>query len=248
VEPSVHPEPLEPVRRPVMYQSWNWISFLHWRYDARTVQALVPPRLEVEAFDGSAWVSVTPFLMENLRVAGTPALPWFSTTPETNVRTYVRGPDGRPGIWFFSLDIARLPAVAGGRLAYFLPYVWSRMRFRRQGNVVQYAGVRRWSAPRAGYDIAVEMGDPIPMDVVSDLDHFLTGRWVLFTFYGRRAASASVEHPRWPLRRASVVRLREDLLSAARLPPPTGEPLVHASNGVDTRIGPPRLLSPLIGR
>jgi uncharacterized protein YqjF (DUF2071 family) len=98
----------------LMYQSWNHISFLHWRCSAASLQDRLPAGLEVDTESGSGWVSITPFLLENLRTSWIPPLPWISRFPETNLRTYVRGPAG-PGIWFFSLDAARLPAVYAAR-------------------------------------------------------------------------------------------------------------------------------------
>ncbi|GAA1038709.1 hypothetical protein GCM10009557_55470 [Virgisporangium ochraceum] len=91
------------VHRPVMYQSWLDLTFLHWRYPADVVQRLLPPGLTVQEFDGSAWIGLVPFTMSGVRFPGVPALPWMSRFPETNVRTYVTGPDGSQGIWFFSL-------------------------------------------------------------------------------------------------------------------------------------------------
>ena len=83
--------PLPPrVARPVMFHAWNWITFLHWRYPHSVVQSRLPPGLTAESFDGSAWAGLTPFLMHNVRGPGTPAVPWLSTFPETNARTYVR--------------------------------------------------------------------------------------------------------------------------------------------------------------
>jgi uncharacterized protein DUF2071 len=155
------PTPERPVRFPVMYQQWNWLTFLHWTYDPTVLRPLVPQPLELDTFDGAAWVGITPFLMEGLRAPGLPSVPWLSRAPETNVRTYVRAPDGQQGIWFFSLDHARLPAVTFARATYFLPYMWSSMSFRRRGPRVVYRGRRRWPGPPASYDIAVEVGDPL---------------------------------------------------------------------------------------
>jgi uncharacterized protein YqjF (DUF2071 family) len=238
----VDPDPQERVRRPVMYQRWSWLTFLHWRCDPKEIRPLIPSGLELDTFHGSAWIGVTPFLMEGLRPPGIPPLPWLSRAPETNVRTYVRGPDGRFGIWFFSLDHARLPAVLAARAAYFLPYMWSEMDFKRRGTNVSYRGQRRWPGPGASYRITVEAGDRYEENELDDLDHFLTARWVLFTYYGRVPAAATVEHPRWPLHKGRILRLDQTLLRAAGLPEPRGDPLVHFSPGVDTRISAPRVI------
>src|SRR5436190_18564538 len=93
-------------RFPMMFQSWNNISFLHWQYHPDTLRSRLPAGLEIDLFGGQAWVSLTPFTLENFRLCFLPPLPWLSKFPETNMRTYVQGPAG-PGIWFFSLDAAR---------------------------------------------------------------------------------------------------------------------------------------------
>jgi uncharacterized protein len=222
-----------------MMQSWQQLTFLHWAYDPDVVRRLVPPPLTLDTYDGRAWVSLTPFVLANLRLPGLPPLPWISTTPETNVRTYVRGPGAEPGIWFFSLDIDRLPAMLGGRAGYWLPYMWADLDVQHDGASVRYRGRRRWPGGKAGYDVVVEPGAPFGDGELAELDHFLTARFVLYTRYGPLTASAHVEHPPWPLSRARVVRLREHMLTSAGLPAPSGEPLVHFSPGVDVRIGPP---------
>jgi len=111
----------------MMIQAWRHITFLHWRYPVEVVQRLLPAGLEVQTFDGDAWIGLLPFLMDDIRVPRTPALPWLSRFPETNVRTYVHGPDGGTGIFFFSLDATRLPAVIAARTSLGLPYCWSQM-------------------------------------------------------------------------------------------------------------------------
>ncbi len=222
-----------------MLQTWSTQTFLHWSYDPEIVRRLLPRGLEPDVFDGMAWISLTPFLLANLRPPGVRPLPWISTSPETNVRTYVRGADGERAIWFFSLDIARLPAALGGRAAYLLPYMWARMTLEDDGKRVRYAGRRRWPRRGASYDITVEPGTPYRDDELTELDHFLTARFVLYTFYGRFAAKASSEHAPWPLARARLTNLEVTLLVGAGLPKAEAEPLIHFSTGVDVRISRP---------
>src|SRR2546423_7112364 len=100
-----------PVDNPWMYQTWESLTFLHWRWDARRMQSLLPAGLTVDTFDGSAWLGLTPFFVRDLHTPYIGPLPWISHFPETNLRTYVRGPDGHRGIWFFSLEARRLLAA-----------------------------------------------------------------------------------------------------------------------------------------
>jgi uncharacterized protein YqjF (DUF2071 family) len=220
-----------------MYQTWSWISFLHWPYEPAVVQRLLPERLEVQTFQGRGWVGVTPFFLEDLRTPVAPALPWFTSFPETNVRTYVRGPDGREGLWFFSLDAARLEPVLVARSTYALPYMWSEMAVERDGSVVRYRSRRRWPGPTpATSRITVEVGPALRREELGEFDHYLTARWQLYTTLGPVLARSSVEHETWPLHRAVVRELETDLVVAAGLPAPENEPVVHWSPGVRTRI------------
>jgi uncharacterized protein YqjF (DUF2071 family) len=231
------PVPPWPVRWPVMYQTWSWLTFLHWSYEPAMLRRLLPDPLRPHTFDGRAWVGVTPFLLEDLRTPVAPALPWFTSFPETNVRTYVVGPDGREGLWFFSLDAGRLEPVLVARSTYALPYMWSQMTVERDGPTVRYRSRRRWPGPTpANSAITVEVGDPLGPGELDEFDHYLTARWQLYTTLGPLLARSRVEHEPWPLHRATVAELEGDLVTAAGLPAPAGEPMVHWSPGVHTRI------------
>jgi uncharacterized protein YqjF (DUF2071 family) len=223
------------VRHPVMHQQWRRLTFLHWRYPAEFVQAGLPDGLTVETMDGTAWLGLIPFLMVGVRAPGAPGLPWLSRFPETNVRTYVRGPDGKPGIWFYSLDAARLPAVLTARTTFGLPYFWSRMAVQASPGRLVYRSRRRWPGPQgARCEADIDVGGPIE---AGPLDEFLTARFRLYSVFAGRLVSAAAEHPPWPLRRGRVTALDQDLVQAAGFPAPEGEPLVHTTPGVSVRIG-----------
>jgi uncharacterized protein len=227
------------VDSPVMLHRWERLTFLHWSFEPAAVQCLLPDWLDVEIVDGRAWVGLVPFFM---RVSSRRDLsaPWASNFCETNVRTYVRDHEGRSGIWFFSLDAARLGAVVVARTAYRLPYFWSAMTLREDGLSVTYDCRRRWPGPRGAASHArLELGEAYAPGELADLDHFLTARWVLFSSAGTRHRFARAVHDPWPLRRATVVEVHDELLVAAGLPSPSGPALVHYSEGVDVRIGRP---------
>jgi uncharacterized protein len=245
------PPLVAPVRiRPgVMVQRWERLTFLHWPVEPALVQRLLPPGLEPDLFDGSAWVGLIPFRL-TVGLPWMPRLPWVSTFAEANVRTYVRGADGEPGIWFLSLDAERLGAVAVARRVYRLPYVWARMRQHETNGTILYESRRRWPGPEApSFRIAVAPGRPIPPAELSELERFLICRWRLYTPAalelppsGFEFAATQVDHPPWPLRRARVVELRQELTAAAGLEV-KGFPLVHFSPGVKVRFDRPRPVS-----
>jgi uncharacterized protein YqjF (DUF2071 family) len=238
--PELTPLPTETVERPLMLQWWKRLTFLHWRYEPRTIARFLPPGLEVDVFEGAAWVGLTPFLAE-VRPPLVPAA-LALRFPETNVRTYARAPDGSTGVWFFSLDASRKVAVVGARLLYHLPYKQADMRVEYTPAGVRYVSARTDPAEPASSDILVEPDEALTPVEAGDLDCFLTARWRLYTVLRQGLGYAPVEHPPWPLARARVLRLEQNLITAAGLPPPQGRPLVHYSHGVEVRVGRPRLL------
>ena len=230
----ISPFPPRPVRRPVMFQRWRLLTFLHWRYDPELIRGLLPTQVTLDTFDGAAWVGLTPFLLTGLRPPFLPALPWMSTFPETNVRTYVRGPDGERGIWFFTLEAQRLAAVMGARLLYRLPYRWARMRVRLSVSRVEYKSTRKWPGACAETDIAVQPGNPMRP---GDFDNFLTARFRLYTMAGKRLALAQIEHEPWPLHHAQVLHLKQNVIEKSGVAQPADEPIVHYSPDLIVRIG-----------
>jgi uncharacterized protein len=234
--PLVRPRP---IHTGTMVQRWVDVAFISWPYASGDVARLLPPGLEVDTFAGAAWVSVVPFRL-TVRLPGLPAAPWVSRFPEINVRTYVRGPDGRRGIWFLSLDASRLGAVVTARRSYRLPYMWARATIDRSGDLVRYAGRRRWPDRGPAWDLTVDVGSDVAE--VNDLNRFLTARWRLISpsrleLPARSISfvSTTVDHPRWPIRDARLVDGRETLLAAAGLRGPNEAPVVAYSPGVTVR-------------
>ena len=224
-----------------MRMRWSTLTFLHWSYDADVVQTLLPPGLTVETYDDRAWVGLIPFEMTVAPSVG-PEVPWLSHFPETNVRTYVRADDGTTGIWFFSLDAGRLAAVTAARASWGLPYYWSAMHVERRVDRVGYRSARRRTPRPAVLSAYVDAAAPIPAAELTNFDHYLTARFVLFAQYLGRLWYTRAEHPPWLLRRAVVHSVRGNLLEAAGLPPPTGDPVAHFSDGVEVRVGLPHLV------
>jgi hypothetical protein len=236
--PPVGPDPVERVRRPWQHHRWTTLTFLHWPYDPEVVQARLPEGLTVDTFDGVAWVGLVPFQLD-IRAPGLPFLAWFGRFVETNVRTYVRAEDGTRGIWFFSLDAQRLGAVVAARYSYRLPYLWSRMQLERDGALVTYESRRRWpGGEHPTSHVAIEIGAAYEPGELTDLDHFLTARWTLFSRRGRGGlARTQARHDAWPLRHARVIEVDDHLLEADGLPAPIGSPRALYSEGVEVRLG-----------
>ena len=224
-----------PVDRPAMLHVWSDLSFLHWPCEVSVVQRLLPPGLEVDAFEGNAWIGMIPFRVR-IRHLPWPEVPWMSSFPEINVRTYVRGPTGEDGIYFLSLDAARAGAVLVARLGYGLNYAWARMRYRRIGSVATYECTRLFGRRGAGARIVVAADEACTPGELTDLDLWLTDRWRYYCERRGRLLTGVVDHQPWPLRRARVLECAETLVAACGLPPPEGMPRALFSPRVDVRM------------
>ncbi len=214
-----------------MLQRWRYLTFLHWRFEPAMIRGLIPEGLSLDTFDGSAWLALTPFLLTDLRLPFLPAFPWISHFAETNVRTYVRGPDGEGGVWFFTLEASRLLAVLAARAFFRLPYRWARMSVRRERNQLSYKSIR-WLGPGAN-NLVIQPGQPVR---AGDLENFLTARYRLYTTFQGRLAYGQIFHDVWPLHHAQIVHFEQDLFRHSGVPQPPGEPHVLYSPDLEVRI------------
>jgi uncharacterized protein YqjF (DUF2071 family) len=217
-----------------MLQTWRRLTFLHWPYEPSEVRRLLPLGLELDIFDGAAWVGLIPFEIHDLR-----GIPHF---PETNVRTYVIGPDGCRGVWFFSLDAARVAAVVAARLGYHLPYYWATMRVSPEDGTIRYRSRRIGPhASKAITDLVVQPGKIYETQELTARDYFLTARFRLYAVRRKGLGYAQIDHEPWPLAHATVLELNQTLIEASGLRPPKGPPLAHYSAELKVKIGYPRL-------
>jgi uncharacterized protein YqjF (DUF2071 family) len=227
------PWPL-PERSWTIAQSWEDLLFAHWRADRDALRKLVPSQLELDEHDGSAWLGIAPFLITGFRLRGTLPLPFVSTFPELNVRTYVTY-EGKPGVWFFSLDTSNWIAVEAARRNYRLPYFHARTVHERRGNRVEFTNARRASerpfAFKATYrDATTEAFEPAP----GSLEHFLTERYCLYAVDGEGLHRAEIHHPPWRLRTAEAsIEVNTMLPDGVEL---AGEALFHLAERQDVVI------------
>lgn len=226
------------VRWPVMRQEWRDVVFLHWAYPPAAVARQLPRGFSVHTCEGRAWVALTSFRLAACGLGPAPPLSAW-TFPETNLRTYVVGPNGEDGIWFLDIDAGSLPFALGARLGLGAPYHWADMSVRRTGQSVRYESRRRGPVA-AGHDIEIRVGAAVPDSARRGLVDWLTGRWRSWTALAGAAICSPVAHEPWPLRHADLVSLEEAVFSPAGLGPPDGDPLVHYAPGVNARFAPSR--------
>lgn len=241
-EPVTADTPPGRVPRALLTQSWLDLAFLHWALDPALVAPLLPAGTVPDVIGGATYAGLIAFRMHRIGWLGLPGVPYLGSFPETNVRLYSIDAAGRRAVVFRSLEASRLLPVLTARVGFGLPYMWARMSVRQAGDRITYTSRRRWPGPRGAHSrITIRVGGPLAEP--SPLEQFLTARWALHGAGLGRTFRLPNEHARWPLYRAELLDLDEDLIAAAALPAPAGPPdSVLYSPGVRVRFGLPSLL------
>ena len=180
-----------------MHQRWEQLAFLHWRWDAAEIQRTLPPGLFVDTFQDDAWIAIVPFYMRGIRPRFCPPMPGISNFLEMNVRTYVHDEQGRPGVWFYSLDCNQPLAVWTARTFFHLPYQHARMAAPVVEGQIDYTCHRRGEPVESRYRYQVS-GETYVAEPGS-LEFFLAERYLLFAQTPRGIRCGQVHHTPYPL-------------------------------------------------
>ena len=228
-----------------MRQDWRHLLFLHWEIPAPALQALVPPELTIDTFEGKAYIGLIPFTLSGVRPVLTPAIPWLSSFHEVNVRTYVHRGGHDRGVWFFSLDTSSALAVEGARAFYKLPYFHAHIDFTASdAPLPSIEFVSRRDDPAGAKPAACRVRYRPADGVVSaaapgTLDDFLLERYVLYSAgKDHQLYRARVRHQPYPIQRAELLELEETLVWAAGIRRSENAPLRHYAREVSATIGP----------
>jgi len=224
------------------YQRWDRLLFLHFEVQEEALRPLVPPRLELDMYEGRAFVTLTPFTVLGARLRGMPMLPGISRFHELNVRTYVRRGEDR-GVWFFSLDAASPAAAAIARASLRLPYCYARMNRSDDGTSFRYDSVRVMPAPQGTFSGSWTIrGSAAPVQAGS-LPHFLAERYLLFSRAAfRKLFRMEVRHAPWLLQPVEDLQFAETLAQADGVPALGPAVLAQYSEGVDVEFFPPSVV------
>jgi len=225
--------------------SWHDLLFMHWPVPEDTLRPLLPSALDLETFDGSAWLGIAPFHMSGVRPRFLPSVPPLSNFPELNLRTYVTA-GGKPGIWFFALDAGNPIAVRLARATFHLPYFDAEMYCSLEDDEVRYRSVRTHrGAPEAEFAARYRpVGEPFESRPGS-LENFLTERYCLYAADGKgNVRRGDIHHRLWPLQPAEAEVERLAMTGQIGVSLPDTEPVLHFSERLDVLAWLPRRVAP----
>lgn len=212
-------------------QCWYDLAFFHYRIEAETLRGLLPAGLEIDSFDGSAWISVVPFMMEDVMRGKFPSVYPLRKFPELNLRTYVKR-DGKSGVFFFSLDAACLPLVTGARLLFGLPYHQATMRYE-SSDEHRYFTSNRWVGDVTFEAEFQEKGEAFLAEKDS-FEHWVTERYCLYSAKKNgKLCRLEVHHKQWPLQQVEFDIRNNDTFKAAGLTVDESTVIGHFSKGVE---------------
>ncbi len=237
----------------IMTQTWEELLFAHWEFSPSLVEPLLPAGLQLDTFEGSAWIGIVPFRMNKVRMRYLPGFPTVARFLELNVRTYVTH-NGIRGVYFFSLDAESRLAVAGARTWFRLPYYFASMSLavgsnseeedslNNGCNTIHYRSTRsdRRGEPAnlscryrsTGTNVAAKP---------DSLASFLTERYCLYTVSGGNILQGHVHHVPWTLETAEAEFIENSMLSPLSLQA-SGEPLLYYSRSLETLEWAPRTI------
>lgn len=220
----------------ILHQTWSKLLFAHWPLAPDVLRPLIPAALEVDTFDGQAWVGVVPFYMSGIHFRGLPAIFTSGEFCELNVRTYVVHGD-KPGVWFLSLDAGSFLAVTGARQAFHLPYYQALMRLKAEGDSIQYVSERTHrNAAHAEFDGSYHPVSPVFESKDGSLEYWLTERYHLYSADRRgHIYRGDIEHGRWPLQTAEAEIRLNTMALASGISLPDTKPLLHYAERMEVK-------------
>lgn len=233
----MHEEFLETRQRPfpipdgpwLVTQTWNNLLFSHWPIPSKIIKEHLPSSLEVDLFDGQAWVGIIPFYVNHMRIRGLPSIPYFHAYVELNVRTYVTY-KGTPGIYFFSLDANKWMHVIGAKIGAFLPYRYASMDMKEENHIIHFYSRRKHTKSegeqlKLTYQSSSEIYLPNP----DSLEYWLFERYCFFTSRGNYLYRGDIHHDRWRVSDAKVMIHANSMASFLPHKYIESQPLVHFS-------------------
>jgi uncharacterized protein YqjF (DUF2071 family) len=233
--------PLErPSGVPVGFQRWRHLLFLHWEVPIDVIAETLPKGLHVDEHEGRAYLGIVPFFMQGVRPRFLPPIPGISSFLELNLRTYVFDDEGRPGVWFYSLDANQSLAVRLARHFFHLPYKHAHMSasIRDESITYQSSRSREQSAEVALYQY--EPDSPEQTSEVGSLEFFLLERYLLFAQdKENKIRVGQVHHERYPIQKAKCQNHSTLPFSWNGFIPPETPPISALySRGVDVSVYP----------
>src|SRR3954451_7648725 len=224
-----------------MTQTWHNLLFAHWPVTPELLRPLVLEALDIDTFDGSAWIGVVTFRLSHIRLHFLPEIPLFSAFPEVNVRTYVSH-GGKQGVLFLSLDTDNRLVVEVGRRLFRLAYHPALVSLRRRGRRYRFCAERREKlSPEAAFQATYEPAGEAELCAPGSLGSWLTERYCYYAANKKgKLYRCDIAHEPWSIQEAHADILENNITEALGIKLPDTEPVLHYAHEMKAHIWPVR--------
>lgn len=188
-----------PTRKHSLIQEWKYLTFMHWEVSPKILSKYIPKDMELDLFEGKAYIGLIPFLMKDVHPRLLFPIGGISNFPEFNIRTYVKL-NNKPGVFFLTLDAQSYITCLYAPYAYGLPYNYSKGNIKVDNKKYIWKSNRR----RKGFELSgfsiLESEAMIPSK--GSLEEFLFERYCLFSLRNNKICIGYIKHNPWNIHRA----------------------------------------------
>ncbi len=179
------------------YQEWNKALFLHWQVKPELIKEWIPEELEIDTIEGSTWVSLVAFDMNNIGLRSLPKLPHISDFHEINIRVYTKY-KGKPSVYFLSMEGSKKTSCIVLKTLSKFPYHYSEMKR------TDFSYKSKNELDGNTFFAEYRLGDQIHKD---ETDLWLTERYAVFQDYKSNIIEYDVHHLEWPMQSLIIKKL-----------------------------------------
>ncbi len=180
------------------YQEWNNALFLHWKVPFHIIRRLVPEKLNIDTFDGNAYVSLVAFTMQKIRPRNLPSIKFISDFDEINLRTYIDN-DNKKGVYFLNIEAEKQLSALIARSLSGLPY--------EKSNIESTNKSYKSSHPLKGFYLDAEFEVKEQLSKKTELDNWLTERYCLYLDKGETVYRYDIHHKEWEIKNIELNQL-----------------------------------------
>lgn len=219
-------------------QKWDDLLFIHFPIAESELRPFVPDELEIDTFEGQAWIGIVPFLGSENQARKFGRV--FSTEDflELNVRTYVKH-KGVEAVHFFTMDASSPLVVKTARSMIGLPYYNAEMEIKNKKGSILYESKRKHDGKaNDGFSCSYEpQSEPFQAEP-GTLTHWLTERYALLKTKNGKVMKGPIFHEPWELQEAKVTIHQNELIDFLPDHVKEAEPLVHYSKTKEVKFYP----------
>jgi uncharacterized protein YqjF (DUF2071 family) len=218
---------------PLPLDSWRWkqslidVLFVHYPCPIEKLLPLIPRRLNLQEFEGNCWIGIIPFKLEGVTMRPFPPIPGISNFKELNVRVYVEY-QGKPGIYFLSIDATSRLAVWIGKHLFHLPYKNAEIEIKKENGQIFFHSKRMEEGDQSEFSLSYSPTPEIFESKPGTLEYFFTERYCLYTQTPKGLFRGNIHHIPWPLQKAKA-----KIFSNTLFPEQLAEPHILYSKRID---------------